>query len=80
LWPRKSHPLRDSHPKRPETTISCVLENPIHWGIPTQRGPEQQRAVAQKVPPTKGFPLKRKSRQVGFEKVNAEKFFVITSS
>jgi hypothetical protein len=36
--------------------------------------------VAQKVPPTKGFPPKRKSRQVDFEKVKAEKFFVIMSS
>jgi hypothetical protein len=80
LWPRKSHPRRDSHPKRPETTTSCGLENPIHEGIPTQRAPEQQRAVAQKVPPTKGFPPKRKIRQVDFEKVNAEKVFVITSS
>jgi hypothetical protein len=36
--------------------------------------------MAQKVPPTKGFPSKRKSRQDDFEKVNAEKVFVITSS
>jgi hypothetical protein len=46
LWPRKSHPLRDSHPKRPEKMTSCGLENPIHWGVPIQRGPEQQWAVA----------------------------------
>jgi hypothetical protein len=28
--------------KRPETTTSCGLENPIHQGIPTERGLKQQ--------------------------------------
>jgi hypothetical protein len=36
--------------------------------------------VAQKVPPTKGFPPKKEKLclQVDFDKVNAEKVFVIT--
>jgi hypothetical protein len=37
LWPRKSHPSRDSHPKRPGTAVSYGLENPIHEGISTEK-------------------------------------------
>jgi hypothetical protein len=43
---RKSHPSRDSHRKGPETTTSCGPENPIHQGIPTERGLRQQQVVA----------------------------------
>jgi hypothetical protein len=37
LWPRKSHPLRDSHPKRPGTATSCGPESAIHEGISTEK-------------------------------------------
>jgi hypothetical protein len=35
-----------SRKKRPETTTSCGLENPVHQGIPTERGLRQQQVVA----------------------------------
>jgi hypothetical protein len=48
--------------KRPETTTSCGLENPIHEGIPTKKGRRQQQVVASN-PIHEGIPTEKGRRQ-----------------
>jgi hypothetical protein len=48
-----------SRKKRPETTISCGPENPIHQGITTKKARDNNKLWPRKIPSTKGFPPKR---------------------
>jgi hypothetical protein len=69
LWPRKSHPSRDSHQKGRRQQQVVAYKNPIHEGIPTKKAGDNDKLWPRKILSTKGFPSKNLYED--FEKMNA---------